>query len=427
MTDLTHEAGRRSFVASANGHADFPIQNLPLGVFSPGGGSRRVGAAIGDRILDLAAALDGGLLGGVAAEAVAATRDGTLNGLFAMGATPRRALRAQLSDLLAEGSAEQARLGPMLHEAAACTLHLPARIGDYTDFYAGIRHATNVGALFRPETRCCRTTSMCRSAITVAPAPSCPRAPRCGGLRVSASRRRSPSPASDRAGTWTTSWNSASGSVPAMRSASRSRSAGAAGHIAGYALLNDWSARDIQGWEYQPLGPFLAKNFGSTISPWVITPEALEPFRMAQPARPDGIPGRWNTCGTRPTRRPARWGPGAGGLADGAGRRAPFRLSLGDALGLYWTPAQMVAHHSCGGCNLQPGDLFGTGTISTETGFGSLLEITQGGRNPLALPSGATRRSWRMATPSPCGRGRGGTASPPSASATAAAPSSPPA
>ncbi len=162
----------------------------------------------------------------------------------------------------------------------------------------------------------------------------------------------------------------------------------AAGHIAGYGLLNDWSARDIQGWEYQPLGPFLAKNFGSTISPWVVAPEALAPFRVAQPARePRPMAYLWDDQDQ----------------AEGAlalelevwltvPGEAPYRLSTSDARGLYWTPAQMVAHHTCGGCNLQPGDLFGTGTISTESGYGSLLEITQGGRQPLILPSGATRR-----------------------------------
>jgi fumarylacetoacetase len=391
VLDRTHDAGRRSFVASANEHGDFPIQNLPLGVFSPGGGSRRAGAAIGDRILDLAAALDGGLLGGVAAEAVAATRDGTLNGLFAMGATPRRALRAQLSDLLAEGSAEEARLGPMLHDATACTLHLPARIGDYTDFYAGIRHATNVGALFRPDNPLLPNYKHVPigyhgRASSIVPSGTALRRPR-GQRKPAAEPEPSFGPSRNldyelELGIWIGPGNALGEPIPI---------AGAAGHIAGYALLNDWSARDIQGWEYQPLGPFLAKNFGSTISPWVITPEALEPFRLAQPARPDGDPRPMDYLWDE-----ADQAAGALGLeleawltVPGA---SPFRLSLGDALGLYWTPAQMVAHHSCGGCNLRPGDLFGTGTISTETGFGSLLEITQGGRNPLALPSGATRR-----------------------------------
>jgi fumarylacetoacetase len=172
----------------------------------------------------------------------------------------------------------------------------------------------------------------------------------------------------------------------------------AAEHIAGYCLLNDWSARDIQGWEYQPLGPFLGKNFCTTVSPWIVTPEALAPFRMAQRARPDGDP------------RPMDYLWDAQDQAHGAldlalevflttpGLRekglAPHRLSLGHAAAMYWTPAQLVAHHACGGCTLQPGDLFGTGTISTaeESGFGSLLEITRGGKQPVELASGETRR-----------------------------------
>jgi fumarylacetoacetase len=170
----------------------------------------------------------------------------------------------------------------------------------------------------------------------------------------------------------------------------------AAQHIAGFCLLNDWSARDIQGWEYQPLGPFLAKSFCSTISPWIVTAEAMEPFRAPQAPRPDGDP--------KPLDYLWDGDDQTGGALDlqleaflltpamRAAGLAPHRLSRGNALALYWTPAQLVAHHSCGGCNLRPGDLLGTGTISTETDFGSLLEITRGGREPLTLPGGETRR-----------------------------------
>ena len=153
--DQTHDPKLRSWVASANGHPDVPVQNLPLGVFSPpGGGAPRPGVAIGDMVLDLAAAHAASLFSGEAAqaaEAAAAGGGGALNALFALGAGPRRALRARLSELLAEGSAERAKAEPCLHAAAGCTLHLPARIGDYTDFYVGIHHATNVGTLFRPD------------------------------------------------------------------------------------------------------------------------------------------------------------------------------------------------------------------------------------------------------------------------------------
>jgi fumarylacetoacetase len=388
VLDRTHDAGRRSFVASANGHADFPIQNLPLGIFSPAGETRRAGVAIGDMILDLRATLEAGLLSGVAAEAVAATGDGTLGGLFALGAAPRQALRAQLSDLLAEGSDAA---GPMLHAAGACTLHLPARIGDYTDFYAGIQHATNVGALFRPDNPLLPNYKHVPigyhgRASSIVPSGTALRRPN-GQRKPAAEAEPSFGPSRNldyelELGIWIGPGNALGEPVPIAQ---------AAGHIAGYGLLNDWSARDIQGWEYQPLGPFLAKNFGSTLSPWVITPEAMAPFMMPQPARPEGDPKPMDYLWDE-----ADQAGGALGLelevwltVPGAD---PFRLSQGDARGLYWTPAQMVAHHTCGGCNLQPGDLFGTGTISTATGYGSLLEITQGGRKPLALPSGATRR-----------------------------------
>ncbi|MGG5887399.1 fumarylacetoacetase [Falsiroseomonas sp. HC035] len=386
--DHTHDAGRRSFVASANGHADFPIQNLPLGIFSTAGGARRAGIAIGDMILDLAAALEAGLLAGVAAEAVAATRDGTLNGLFALGAAPRHALRAQLSDMLVEGADGKV---PVLHDPKDCTLHLPARIGDYTDFYAGIQHATNVGALFRPDNPLLPNYKHVPigyhgRASSIVPSGTALRRPN-GQRKPAAEAEPSFGPSRNldyelELGIWIGPGNALGEPIPIAQ---------AGGHIAGYGLLNDWSARDIQGWEYQPLGPFLAKNFCSTISPWVITPEALAPFMVAQPARPEGDPKPmdylWDAADQQ---------GGALGLelevwltVPGA---EPFRLSHGDAQGLYWTPAQMVAHHTCGGCNLQPGDLFGTGTISTATGYGSLLEITQGGRKPLTLPSGATRR-----------------------------------
>ncbi|MGK7869069.1 fumarylacetoacetase [Falsiroseomonas sp. E2-1-a20] len=388
MIDRTHDAGRRSFVASATGHADFPIQNLPLGIFSAAGGARRAGVAIGDMILDLAAALEAGLLSGVAAEAVAATGDGTLNGLFALGAAPRQALRAQVADLLAEGADAQA---PLLHNSGNCTLHLPARIGDYTDFFAGIQHATNVGALFRPDNPLLPNYKHVPigyhgRASSIVPSGTALRRPN-GQRKPAAEAEPSFGPSRNldyelELGIWIGPGNALGEPIPIGQ---------AAGHIAGYGLLNDWSARDIQGWEYQPLGPFLAKNFGSTLSPWVITPEAMAPFRVAQPARPEGDPKPMDYLWDE-----ADQAGGALGLelevwltVPGA---EPFRLSQGDAQGLYWTPAQMVAHHACGGCNLQPGDLFGTGTISTATGYGSLLEITQGGRKPLALPSGATRR-----------------------------------
>ena len=400
MLDHTHLATRRSFVASAHGHADFPIQNLPLGVFAPedGMGAPRAGVAIGDMILDLEATLAAGLLRSEAAEAAEAARGGALNALLALGAAHRRALRTQIFALLEEGSAQADRVAPLLQDAARCTVLLPARIGDYTDFYAGIQHATNVGALFRPDNPLLPNYKHVPigyhgRASSVVPSGHPLRRP--NGQRKPASETQpsfGPSRNLDyemELGIWIGPGNALGQPIPMAR---------AADHIAGYCLLNDWSARDIQGWEYQPLGPFLGKNFGTTISPWIITPEALAPFRMAQPARPAGDP------------KPMAYLWDEEDQAHGAlaldlevflmtpGLRAkglpPHRLSLGQASAMYWTPAQLVAHHACGGCNLQPGDLLGTGTLSTEgaEGWGSLLEITRGGKQPIELASGETRR-----------------------------------
>ncbi|WP_270936990.1 fumarylacetoacetase [Falsiroseomonas oryzae] len=398
MQDHTHLASRRSFVASANGHPDFPIQNLPLGIFALHDGTGRAGVAIGDMILDLDAVLAAGLLDGAAEEAAAAAEGGVLNELLALGGGPRRALRLRLFDLLSEDSTERARLAGMLHRAADCTLHLPARIGDYTDFYAGIQHATNVGALFRPDNPLLPNYKYVPigyhgRASSVVPSGHPVRRP--NGQRKPATET-TPSFGPSRnldyeleLGLWIGPGNALGEPIPIAQ---------ATEHIAGFCLLNDWSARDIQGWEYQPLGPFLAKNFCSTVSPWVITPEAMAPFRRAQAKRPEGDP------------KPMDYLWDERDQAHGAlelelevflltpGLREkglpPHRLSRGHASGLYWTPAQLVAHHACGGCNLQPGDLLGTGTISSasEDGFGSLLEITRGGKQPVTLASGETRR-----------------------------------
>lgn len=390
--DPTLDPGLRSWVASANGHADFPIQNLPLGIFSPTGGGPRGGIAIGDAILDLPGIAP--LLEGEARAAAEAAAADSLNALFALGAPARRALRGQVSALLAVGSPAQAAVAAQLNAAAKCTLHLPARIGDYTDFFAGIHHATNAGRQFRPDTPLLPNYKHVPVAYHG----------RASSVRASGAAVRRPKgqrkPAADPApsfgpsrnldyemelGIWIGGANEPGTAIPIAE---------AGGAIAGYCLLNDWSARDIQGWEAQPLGPFLAKNFGTSISPWVITPEALAPFRIPQAPRPEGDPRPFDYLWDEADQ--------AGGAIDlavevllltasGAG---PFRLSLANTSHLYWTPAQMVAHHTVGGCNLSPGDLFGSGTISApeEDGYGALLEITYGGRKPVLLPNGEERR-----------------------------------
>ena len=388
----------RSWAPGADGHADFPIQNLPLGMFSPLAGAPRPGVAIGDSILDLRACHEAGLLHGLA-HGIAAVAGHGLNAFLAQGAPARQALREQVSALLRHGAPPRPDL---LHLAAECVMYMPAQVGDYTDFYAGIHHATNVGRLFRPDNPLLPNYKWVpigyhgrASSLRASGRPGESEVRRPNGQRKPANETE-PSFGPCRnldyeleLGIWIGSGNALGSAIPIGQ---------AADHIAGYCLLNDWSARDIQGWEYQPLGPFLAKSFQSTVSPWIVTPEALAPFRAPQPRRPEGDP--------RPMAYLWDEADQAGGALDlelevlietAAMRDAgmpPHRLSLGSGLNLYWTPAQLVAHHACGGCNLQPGDLLGTGTISSADpgGYGSLLEISQGGKNPAELPSGETRR-----------------------------------
>ena len=402
MIDHTHDPARRSFVASANGHPDFPIQNLPLGVFTPNAeedeGSR-MGIAIGDAILDVEAAGEAGLLSDELAELVevASFVEGWAD-LLSEGAATRARLRREVSDLLTESSPRRAEVQALLHAAKDCTLHLPMRIGDYTDFYAGIHHATNVGRLFRPDNPLLPNYKHVPigyhgRASSVVPSGHPVRRP--NGQRKPAN---DPDPSFGPArnldyelelGIWIGERNALGEPVPIGQ---------AADHIAGYCLLNDWSARDIQAWEYQPLGPFLAKNFCTTISPWIITPEAMAPFRAAQPPRPEGDPRPMDYLWDESDQAAGALDLTLEVLLMTPGLREkrlpPHRLSLGNARALYWTSAQLVAHHASGGCNLQPGDLLGTGTISTEdeSGYGSLLEITRGGKQPITRASGETRR-----------------------------------
>jgi fumarylacetoacetase len=398
LLDHTHDPKLQSWVLSANGHSDFSIQNLPLGIFSRGGGELRGGVAIGDQILDLPAALAAGLFEGEARQAVEAGSDATLNAFLALGTGPRRALRARLSELLALGSTEQGRVESCLHAASDCTLHLPASVGDYTDFYVGIHHASNVGKQFRPDNPLLPNYKYVPigyhgRASSIRPSGTPVRRPK-GQVKSPDAPMPSfgPSQRLDyelELGIWIGRGNALGEPIPITE---------AAEHVAGYCLLNDWSARDIQAWEYQPLGPFLSKNFASTISAWIVTPEALAPFRIAQPARPKGDPAPLPYLLDEADQR-------GGGLdlelevlllTPGLREKGlpPHRLALSNAKNMYWTVAQMVTHHTCNGCNLQPGDLLGTGTISgpDEASCGSMLEATLGGKNPIVLASGEERR-----------------------------------
>ena len=390
-----------SWIDSANGHPDFPLQNLPLGIFSPQGEAPRGGVAIGDQIFDLKSALELGLFSGPAETAAQAASGSTLNAFFALDKAVRQAFRSRLTELLCEGSPEQSRMEqssvPLLHEMADCDLHLPASIGDYTDFYVGIHHALNVGKLFRPNNPLMpnykyvpigyhgRASTICVTGTEVIRPNGQTLPPNGDAPQFGPSRKLD---FELELGVWVGAGNPMGQPIPISE---------APDHIAGLCLLNDWSARDIQAWEYQPLGPFLAKSFASTISPWVITAEALEPFRQPQPARPEGDPQPLDYLLDEQDQ--------ANGAFDiqlevwlateamRANQQPAVRIALSNSLNMYWTLAQMITHHTVNGCSLRPGDLLGSGTISgPKPGqYGSLLELTEGGKHAIELPSGEIR------------------------------------
>ena len=393
MIDETHDPALRSWVAGADGHAEFPIQNLPFGVFSAATRSACIGVAIGDKILDLQGAADTGLLPKWAARAA---KRGSLNELMGLSQAERTDLRRRLSRLLSEPS-WRVRVEPLLHASGDCALHLPAQIGDYTDFYVGIHHAANVGALFRPDNPLLpnykhvpigyhgRASSVRPSGLPVIRPSGQTKAPDAAAPSFGPSRRLD---YELELGVWIGPGNALGHPIPIAE---------APRHVAGFCLLNDWSARDLQAWEYQPLGPFLSKNFQTTISPWVVTAEAMAPFRKAQPARPEGDPRPldylWDEDDQAHGALSVTLEVSLATSKMRAEGAPPVLLSRGPASNMYWTVAQMVAHHTAGGCNLNPGDLLGTGTISApdRSGYGSLLEITRGGAEPLTLPNGETR------------------------------------
>lgn len=392
--DETHDPAARSWLEEANGHPEFPPQNLPLGVFSSANAKAQVGLAIGDHIL--AASKIAALLQGDAQSAAAAVAEPSLNALLASGPGPRRALRRAVFRLLTNPASEKA-VRPALLAATDCTLHVPAVVGDYTDFYAGIHHANNVGRQFRPDNPLLpnykyvpigyhgRASSIVASGAAVVRPKGQIKGPNDAEPQFRPTQRLD---YELELGVWIGGSNALGEPVPIERSGD---------FVAGLCLLNDWSARDVQAWEYQPLGPFLAKNFLTTISPWIVTTEALAPYRIAQPPRPDGDPqplsyllseadqasGAYAITMEVHLRTPRMRSEGA----------PPHRLSRGSMNVMYWTVAQLITHHTCNGCNLRAGDLLGTGTLSgtDPSSFGSLLELSQGGRAPLQLPNGEQR------------------------------------
>ena len=381
----THDRALTSWVDSANsGVTDFPIQNLPFGVFRRKGSKEapRGGVAIGDQVLDL--------------EAVGLKTGPTLNKLAAAGRKAWRELRKVLSIGLSDPQ-QAKRFAKYLLPMKKAELFLPVAVGDYSDFFTGIHHATNMGKMFRPDNPLLpnykwvpigyhgRASSIVISGTPVVRPNGQSMPPGAEAPLFGPSKRLD---YEVELGFVIGPGNSLGKPVPIAR---------ALDHVFGVVLFNDWSARDIQTWEYQPLGPFLAKSFASTVSPWIVTLEALEPFRCpAFPrlaADPQPLPYLLDPADQR-----------EGGYAIGtsmvlrsaqmrAQKVAPVRLSRCSFRDAYWTVAQMVAHQTSNGCNLQPGDLLGSGTISGATPdmAGSMIELTQGGKNPLTLPSGETR------------------------------------
>lgn len=399
MLNETHDPSLRSWVASANQPGcDFPIQNLPFAVFRRKGAGEawRCGVAIGDQILDLAAVARAGVLQGLAAEAAQAGAQDKLNALMALGQQAWSALRQALSAALREGSTAQAALQPCLVPQAVAEYDVPARIGDYTDFYTSVHHATNIGKQFRPDNPLLpnykwvpigyhgRASSIAVSGQAFARPKGQVKAPDAEAPVLAASKRMD---IELELGVFIGTGNALGDPVSITEAES---------HVFGICLLNDWSARDIQGWEYQPLGPFLSKNFASTISPWVVTLEALAPYRVPF-TRPEGDPQPLPYLDS-----PANRSGGAFdiqlqvGLQTGRMREAgqgDVQISRTSYRHAYWTVAQMVTHHTINGCNLQPGDLLGSGTLSGPTldQAGALIELTLGGKQPVQLPDGDTR------------------------------------
>jgi fumarylacetoacetase len=400
--DETHAPALRSWVESANDPAtDFPVQNLPMGIFERKGGAARVGVAIGDQILDLAACDERGLLRGMPTAIEDACRSTSLNAFMAQPARLRGALRNRLSHLLrSEGGFVTARSesGAVLLPQAEAEMRLPAAVGDYTDFYASVFHATNVGAMFRPDNPLLPNYKWVPIGYHG----------RASSLVVSGTPVRRPSGQTEGAGggppgfgpTRALDYELEVGAFlgPGNELGAPIPLREAEDHLVGLCLLNDWSARDVQKWEYQPLGPFLAKSFATSLGPWIVTREALAPFRVAAFPRPEGDPAPLSYLadeedaahGAFDVRLEVRLSSRA--MRDAG--QAPMTVSRSRLRDLYWTLGQMLTHHASNGCNLRPGDLIASGTVSgpEKESRGCLLERTVRGSEPLTLPTGETRR-----------------------------------
>src|SRR5436190_12317843 len=380
--DDTHDPDARSWVESANApEGDFPIQNLPLGIFKRKGATEapRGGVAIGDQILDLAAL---------------EVRTGpTLNGLAAQGRAAMRKLRRDLFRALSTKSTARKRLERHLVPMAGAELFLPLVVGDYSDFFTGIHHATNMGKMLRPDNPLLpnykwvpigyhgRGSSIVISGTAIRRPSGQLKAPDAPAPTYGPSRRLD----YEVEMAFVVGKSNRLGEPIAIGRAHE--------HLFGALLLNDWSARDVQAWEYQPLGPFLAKSFATTVSPWIVTMDALEPYRCPAYARAEGDPKPLAYLHDEADQRQGGFAIELEMHLRTPKMKSPARLSRSSFRDAYWTVAQMLAHQTSNGCNAQPGDLLGTGTISGSTpdSYGSMMELTQAGKQPLQLPSGETR------------------------------------
>ena len=395
----THDPKRVSWVVSANGgNVDFPIQNLPFGVFRRKGSSEsfRGCVAIGDQVLDLAAVVKSEVLPTKAQDAALACAASALNAFMAMGPDAWSTLRLALSRALRDGASEAAALRACLMPQSDVEYAVPARIGDYTDFYTSVHHATAIGRQFRPDNPLLPNYKWVpigyhgrSSTIGIS------------GQQFHRPQGQTMPPGSDtpvfgpskrmdyelEVGVFIGVGNPMGHPIP-IADADR--------HVFGMCLLNDWSARDIQGWEYQPLGPFLSKNFASVLSPWIVTFEALAPFRVPF-ARPAGDPQPLPYLDSPADREGGAYDVQLDVFLETETMRragaAPQRLSHTSFRHAYWTVAQLLAHHTVNGCQLNPGDLFGSGTASGPTAeeAGSLVELSIGGKQPIVLASGESR------------------------------------
>jgi fumarylacetoacetase len=400
----THDPALSSWIESANSpDTDFPIQNLPFGVFSRKGDSeRRVGVAIGDQIVDIGESLSANLWSGKARDVARWCDRPSLNELMQAPRDSLSQFRARLSELLTGTPGDDSVINPLppgaLVPIADAVMFRPAEIGDYTDFYASIYHATNVGKIFRPDSPLLpnykyvpigyhgRASSIVISGAEVTRPngqmlPNGAKDPTFGPTQMLDYEAE--------VGFFVGRGNDLGKPVPIDNAEER---------LFGICLVNDWSARDIQSWEYQPLGPFLSKSFATTISPWVVTWEALEPYRVPSFFRPPGDPQPLAYLNSEKDRN-------EGGIdltvevyirsmLMREGRLRPSRLSAASLADMYWTAAQMLTHHTSNGCNLRPGDLFASGTISgpDKGSQGCMLELTRRGTEPVVLPTGEERK-----------------------------------